>query len=179
MIQSYMDCKLLNSCITNFILTGSTSRFAFPFSPPESLDWCRGPISPVHGEPHHWCWCCVEVSSNSGCAALLPYWCAWSDPWIDRKWRGQVTHKQLCHFPGIHTGLATLMLWFGLPGKTNTESKCINVNVLMAFVWSWNHTFIALKSFLIFSGMPVMKESSGSSKISPVMAYYKKIQSVS
>lgn len=35
-------------------------------------------------------------------------------------------------------------------------------------------TFIALKSFFIFSGIPVMKESSGSSRISPFRSFGEK-----
>lgn len=37
-------------------------------------------------------------------------------------------------------------------------------------------TFMALKSFFIFSGIPVMKESSGSSRISPFSNLVKKTE---
>lgn len=39
-------------------------------------------------------------------------------------------------------------------------------------------TFMALKSFFIFSGIPVMKESSGSSRISPFSSFKEKNQVV-
>lgn len=42
---------------------------------------------------------------------------------------------------------------------------------------STSPTFMALKSFFIFSGIPVMKESSGNSRISPFSSLNKRKQS--